>query len=132
MTTTPNLPVPAGATADDWCDQTDTDGADMARALTSSRHDTDIDVYVRGAKHHDGSVSRDIVVRELNADAPMTIKQARQLARALAELVAEAEQMDGHDKTVISSSGPARVGPSPRFGVARRPNTNPVVLPSTA
>jgi len=34
----PNLPVPAGATADDWSDLTDIDG-DMARSLTWSRHD---------------------------------------------------------------------------------------------
>jgi hypothetical protein len=43
-------------------------------------------------------VSRDIVVHELNVDRPMTIAQALQLAAAVTELVAEAEQMNGHDQ----------------------------------
>jgi hypothetical protein len=57
MTTTPptNLPVPAGATADDWCDLTDTDGG-IARALAWTRHDTDkVGVAVDGWQLADGS-----------------------------------------------------------------------------
>jgi hypothetical protein len=65
-------------------------------------HDTDIDIYISGAQHHDGSVTRDIAVHELNADPSLTIKQARQLAQALTELAAEAEQMAGYDQITVS------------------------------
>jgi hypothetical protein len=60
MNTTPSadLPVPAGATADDWCDMADIDDG-MARALTWSRYDTDkVGVAVEGWQYADGSVDR--------------------------------------------------------------------------
>jgi hypothetical protein len=42
------------------------------------------------------------VVHELNADAPMTVTQARQLAAALIAAANEAEQMSGCEKLVVS------------------------------
>jgi hypothetical protein len=73
-----------------------------SRVVDRPHHDTDIDVYLAGIQDHDGSASREIVVHELHADEPMTIAQARQLAQALTELVAEAETMDEYDKIVVS------------------------------
>jgi hypothetical protein len=61
MTLTPNLPVPVGAVADDWCAVTDVDG--MSRSLTWSLHDTDlVGVAVDGWQYADGSVVRRISV----------------------------------------------------------------------
>jgi hypothetical protein len=51
-----------------------------------------------GVQHHDGSVTREIVVHQLHADYLMTVKQAWQLA----ELVAEAETIDGYDRITVS------------------------------
>lgn len=90
MITTPNLPIPAGATADDWCDLTDIDG-DMARALTWTRHDTDkIGVAVDGWQIADGTVIRCVSLydtqKELDAD------DARRLAAALLNA---ADELDG-------------------------------------
>ena len=53
MHTTPDLPVPAGATADPWFDMIN---GDPARALLWSRHDTDkIGVAVDGWQTADGA-----------------------------------------------------------------------------
>jgi hypothetical protein len=93
MTTTPNLPVPAGATADDWCDLTDIDG-DMARALTWSRHDTDkVGVAVDGWQSADGTVER--CVSLYDADKELTAADARRLAAALLNA---ADELDGLSK----------------------------------
>jgi hypothetical protein len=82
MTTTPNVPVPAGATADDWCDLTDINDG-WARALTWSRHDTDkVRVAVEGWQSSDGAVDRFISVYD--ADKwELTADDARRLAAAL-------------------------------------------------
>jgi hypothetical protein len=53
-------------------------------------------------QHRDGSVTRDIVVHELHHDHSITVEQARQVAAALSELVAEAEQMAGYDRITVS------------------------------
>jgi hypothetical protein len=55
-----------------------------------------------GTLHHDGSVTRDVVVRELHADHRLTIEQARQLAAAITDVVAKAEQMAGYDRITVS------------------------------
>jgi hypothetical protein len=95
------FPIPAGAVLVDGWNDTRTPTAfrffEGSRRVVDRPHDTDIDVYISGSQHHDGSVSREIVVHELNADHPLTIKQARQLAAALTELVAEAETMAGYE-----------------------------------
>jgi hypothetical protein len=36
--------------------------------------DEDIDVCIAGMQHHDGSVSRDIVVHQLHSDHPITVR----------------------------------------------------------
>ena len=77
----PNLPVPAGATADDWCDLTDIDG-DRARALLWSRHDTNlIGVAVDGWQTVTGEVTR--AVSLYDTDKELTAADARRLAAAL-------------------------------------------------
>jgi hypothetical protein len=75
-----------------------------SRRVIDRRPDRDqhIDIYIAGAQHHDRSVSHDIVVHELHADQPLTIDQARLLAAALSELVAEAETMAGYDRITVS------------------------------
>src|ERR1700694_1872744 len=77
----PNLPVPAGATADDWCDLTDIEG-DVARSLTWSRHDTDrVGVAVDGWQYADGRIDRSVSLYQ--RDTELTAADARALARAL-------------------------------------------------
>jgi hypothetical protein len=101
-----NISLPAGAAlVDDW---TDTRTPTPFRYFEGSRrtverphHDTDIDIYVSGTQHHDGSISRDIVVHELHHDHPITLMQARQLAAALTAAADEAEQMAGYDQTTF-------------------------------
>jgi hypothetical protein len=79
--TIPNLPVPAGATADDWCDLTGIDG-DRARGLTWSRHDTDkIGVAVDGLQTATGDVTRCISLYDTEKE--LTAADARRLAAAL-------------------------------------------------
>jgi hypothetical protein len=90
MTTTPNLPVPAGAVADDWCDLPDSDG-DMARPLTWSRHDTDkIGVAVDGWQSTDGTVTRSVSLYD--TDDELDARDARRLAAALLNA---ADELDG-------------------------------------
>ena len=56
----------------------------------------EIEIWIDGMQHHDGSVSRDIVVCELDADHPLTIAQARQLAAVLIAAADEADELAGH------------------------------------
>ncbi len=80
--TIPNLPVPAGATADAWCDLTAIDG-DRARALLWSRHDTDkIGVAVDGWQTAEGEVTRAVSLYDVE-DKELTAADARRLAAAL-------------------------------------------------
>jgi hypothetical protein len=65
-------------------------------------HDTDIEIYISGARHHDGSVTRDIVVHELHHDHPITVEQGRRLAAALTEAADEAVRMAGCDRITVS------------------------------
>jgi hypothetical protein len=107
MTTTTDphteLPLPAGAVeVYDWDDfQTPTPFryfVGSSRVVDRPGHGEDIEIRIDGTQHHDGSVTRDIVVHQLHADEPITIKQARRLAAALTELVDEAETMAGYDE----------------------------------
>ena len=89
------IPMPAGATfVDDWTDlDTDTpfryfEGA--RRTIDRQHRDTDIEVYISGAQHRDGSATHDVVVHELHHDDPLTIEEARQLAAVITDVVAEA------------------------------------------
>ncbi len=73
------IPMPAGATfVDDWTDlETDTpfryfEGA--RRTIDRPHHDTDIEIYISGMQHRDGSVTRDIVVHELHHDHSITVE----------------------------------------------------------
>jgi hypothetical protein len=77
-------------------------GAPARRTINRPHHDNDIEVYISGAQHHDGSVTRDVVVHEPHYDHPLTIEQARQLVAAITELVAEADELAGHDRIVVS------------------------------
>jgi hypothetical protein len=52
------------------------------------------------------------VVHELHADHPLTIKQARQLAAAITDIVADAEQINGYDRGALMRHGVAIVGAS--------------------
>jgi hypothetical protein len=107
MTATPHrqFPDPAGATVvGDFEDlQTDTPFRyfEGARRTIGRPHRDDVEVYISGVQHRDGSITRDVVVHELHHDHPLTVEQARQLAAALAEVVAEAEQMNGYDKGAV-------------------------------
>jgi hypothetical protein len=99
MTTTPNLPVPPGATADDWSDLTDSIDGGVARALTWSRHDTNkIGVAVDGWQHADGTIDR--AVSQYDADKELTAADARQLAAALLDAADDVEKMNGYDQIV--------------------------------
>jgi hypothetical protein len=90
MTTTPDLPAPPGATADDWLDLTDIDG-DMARALTWARYDTDkIGVAVDGWQTAGGDVTR--AVSLYDTEKELTAADARRLAAALLNA---ADELDG-------------------------------------
>lgn len=92
MTTTPpDLPVPAGATADDWLDLTDIHG-DMARALTWSHHDTDkVGVTVDGWQYADGRVERSVSLYD--ADKELSAADARRLAAALLNAADELDRL---------------------------------------
>ncbi|GAB4672267.1 hypothetical protein [Mycobacterium avium] len=94
----PYLPVPTGAEWWEWADA----GTPQAhrnfhgtRRVIDRRDDPynapDIEVYVRGWQHLDGSVDREIVGHELNSDEGLTVAHARQLARALIAAADEAE-----------------------------------------
>jgi hypothetical protein len=77
------VPVPAGAAAGDWCDDTDF-LEDVYRSLVWSRHDAaGIAVAVEGEQYVDGSVVRYVVLRLASADAELTAAGSRQLAAAL-------------------------------------------------
>ena len=90
--TTPNLPVPPGATADDWCELT-TDTSDLIRFLTWSKHDTDkIGVAVDGQQFSDGRVERQVMMYD--SDMPLTAEDARKLAAALLEAAEELDRLD--------------------------------------
>lgn len=99
----PEVSFPAGAVlVDGW---NDLDTAAPFRYFEGSRwvvdrrhHDTDVEVWISGTQHHDGSVSREIVVHELHADYALTVKEVRQLAAALTAAADEAEQMAGYDQ----------------------------------
>jgi hypothetical protein len=75
---------------------------DPGRVVGRPHHHTDIEIYISGMQHRDGSVTRGIVVHELHHDHSITVEQARQVAAALSELVAEAEQMAGYDRITVS------------------------------
>jgi hypothetical protein len=93
MTTTPpNLPVPAGATADDWCDLPAVDGG-MARALTCSGHDPDKGgSAVDGWQNTDGRVDRGISLYDAQ-DKELTAADARRLAAALLNAADELDRL---------------------------------------
>ena len=81
MTECPDVPIPPGATADDWCRLTGQPAA-LIRFLTWSHHDAaGIGVTVDGAQYPDGRVERYVSVYGDNVT--LTAAQARQLAAAL-------------------------------------------------
>ena len=87
--TTPNLPVPAGATAGEW-DSVDLDDH-LCRSLEWSRHDTDkVGVGIDGFQHATGEVTRRISLYE--ADQELDAGEARALA---VKLIEAAAAMDG-------------------------------------
>lgn len=78
---TPDLPVPPGATADDWHDQSDNLGP--ARFLTWSTHDAaDVGVAVTGEQFADGRIDRRITVYDANS-RNLNAAQARMVAAGL-------------------------------------------------
>jgi hypothetical protein len=88
-THTPNLPVPAGAVADDWCFTTG-DPKESVRFLTWAdfRTDDNARVTVDGVQFGDGRVLRGIKAHDTE---DLTAAEARQLARAL---IAAADRLD--------------------------------------
>lgn len=80
----PNLPVPAGATADDWTDFGGLPGP-AARSLKWSRHDIPkAGVSVDGWQYEDGRVEPQVSVY-IKTDDGFTAEEARALAAALIE-----------------------------------------------
>jgi hypothetical protein len=91
MSTTPNLPVPAGATAGSWSEP-DCDG-DQARTLTWSRHDTDeVGVTIEGWQSSDGDVDRCISIYDAG-NAELSAADARRLAAALLNAADELDRL---------------------------------------
>lgn len=81
---TPDLPVPAGATADEWDSFCSTTGQ-LCRPLEWSRHDTDIvGVSVDGTQYSDGRVVRMISLYDVE-DKGLNANSARELAAKLIE-----------------------------------------------
>ena len=88
----PDLPIPAGATADDWCDLTDIEG-DVTRSLTWSRHDAArVGVAVDGWQYADGRVTRWVSLYDTECKE-LTAEGARQLAAALLDAADELERL---------------------------------------
>ena len=80
----PDLPVPAGATAGDWCDLTDIEGG-ITRSLEWSRHDAaGVGVAVDGWQQADGRIDRCVSLYDTESKE-LTAAGARQLAAALVE-----------------------------------------------
>ncbi|MCB0935748.1 MAG: hypothetical protein KDB55_07025 [Mycobacterium sp.] len=79
--TAPNLPIPAGAhRVQHW--------QDGSRYFETPRivipiKDEDVVVFTAGFQHDNGSTTREICVNQLHPDNPITVAQARQIARAL-------------------------------------------------
>lgn len=101
-TTTPDLPIPAGAV---WAEWQDLGTPDAYRAFNGSRRvikgdgtkrgigNDDIPVRIVGTQQPDGTVDRLMLVGPLHPDDPITVDQAAQLGLALLELAHEAQQM---------------------------------------
>jgi hypothetical protein len=88
--TTPNLPIPAGATADDWV--LDYSGAGC-RSLEWSRHDTGkVGVAVDGWQTESGEVTRSVSLYDTEAKE-LTADDARQLAAKLVEAADALERL---------------------------------------
>ena len=80
--TLPDLPVPVGATAHDWCrNPTGRDG-ELIRYLSWSTHDAAVGVGVDGAQYADGLVEQHIKLYDAEA-TELTAAGARELAAAL-------------------------------------------------
>ncbi len=93
MTTTPDLPVPSGAEADDWMDLTDIDGA-QARTLTWSHHDTDkIGVAVDGWQYADGRVTPCVSLYDADGKE-LSAANARRLAAVLMDAADELDRLN--------------------------------------
>ncbi|KUH90629.1 hypothetical protein [Mycobacterium sp. IS-1556] len=84
----PNLPVPAGAAADEWCDLLE--GPDAIRSLNWSKHDAaGVGVGVDGLQYGDGRVDRFVTIYADNPE--LTADEARAVAVALNEAAAALE-----------------------------------------
>jgi hypothetical protein len=122
-----NHPTPAGAIrVDDWTDL----GTEWAhryfegprRGTSRHRDSGDVQVFVAGHQHRDGSVSREIVVGLPRNDDAVTGAQARELAAMLIEAADEIDRWAAAADTPTPSPNPAAspVGPSPANWVAGR------------
>jgi hypothetical protein len=101
------IPRPAGAMR--VCRWEDTETSRPYRYFVGSSWSVDmpgsggeLEIWIDGMQHHDGSVSRDIVVSDLDADHPLTLAQARQLAAVLIAAADEADELTGHDGSAVS------------------------------
>ena len=103
-----HVPLPAGAVkVHEWDDRNEQVGAfryftGTSRVVDRDDRDDDIDVLIEGTQYPDGSVDRLIGIHSLD-DGPLTIGQARQLARALIAAADETEQMSGYDPSVTAT-----------------------------
>ncbi|MEE6177550.1 hypothetical protein [Mycobacterium sp. 050134] len=80
----PDLPIPAGAVAGDWCDTECVALEDAFRFLTWSRHDASgVVVAVGGMQFGDGHVERNVTLLAESRDVDLTAAGARWLAAAL-------------------------------------------------
>jgi hypothetical protein len=93
MSNAPTIPVPAGATADEWNAITSAIG-DTVRSLEWSRHDAaGIGVAVDGWQDSTGQVSRCISLYDTECKE-LTAEDARQLAAALIEAADELDRLE--------------------------------------
>ena len=77
----PNLPNPAGAyRIEDWSDGSRYFETPHILIPVSGGG---VAVFTAGFQQHDGSTRREVCVNQLHPDTPLTVSQARQIARAL-------------------------------------------------
>jgi hypothetical protein len=115
MTTTnttnpyPGIPLPAGAVhVDDWYDVDTPEPARYFRGSSWSIQRTDgladyFCVQVDGTQRHDGTVTRQVVIDDIN----ITAEQALDLALALVEAAHELDQWAGSGSLGTRSPQPA-------------------------
>jgi hypothetical protein len=91
MNTTPDVPVPTGATTDGWCEYTGVPGNRIRFVTWTSRRGGATNVVVDGMQYSDGQVKPQITI--CGDDTAVTAPEARALAAALIEAADELERL---------------------------------------